>query len=366
MIPFLDLPGQHAPIRDELLAAIAGVVDAGSFILGPAVSRFEANFAAYCGSATALGVNSGTSALHLALLACGVGPGDEVITVSMSFVATVAAVVYTGATPVLVDVDPVTWTMDPSVVERAITPRTKAIMPVHLHGQMADVSELAAIADRHGLALVEDAAQAHGAERDGRRAGSVGRVAGFSFYPGKNLGALGEGGAVTTSDAAVAEQVRLLRDWGAKVRYHHDLHAFNYRMDGIQGAALDVKLRHIEEWTERRIDAARWYDRRLDELGIARPVAPAGSRHVYHVYAVRLADRDAARAALEAASIGVNCHYPIPVHLQRAYEHLGYKRGDLPVSEALADEFLSLPMFPGMTEDQVDEVCAHLRPFAPA
>jgi len=351
-VPFLDLRGQHTEIREELDAAIAGVLDSGQYVLGPAVADFEEAFANYCDAGHAVAVNSGTSALHLALLAADVGPGDEVITVSMTFVATVAAIVYTGATPVMVDVDPDTWTMDPTQIEAAITPQTKAIMPVHLHGLMADMKAIQVIADAYGLRVIEDAAQAHGAERAGQRAGSAGSIAGFSFYPGKNLGALGEGGAVVTSDLELADRVRLLRDWGTSRKYHHDVLGFNYRMDGIQGALLRVKLRYLERWTEERRLVAAAYESALAPTRTARPVEPVDARHVYHVYAVRSADRLAAQEAFDAADVGHGIHYPVPVHLQPAFAAYGDGRGSLPVSEEIADELLSLPIFPGMTVDQ--------------
>ncbi len=361
-VPFLDLKTQHAEIRDELDAAIAAVLDSGQYVLGPAVTDFESAFAAYCGVDHVVAVNTGTSALHLALLAADVGPGDEVITVSMTFVATVAAIVYAGATPVMIDVDPVTWTMDPALIESAITPRTKAIMPVHLHGLMADMAAIGEIAKAHGLTVIEDAAQAHGSERNGARAGTIGTLAGFSFYPGKNLGALGEGGAVTTNDPGLADRLRLLRDWGASRKYHHDVLGFNYRMDGIQGSVLGVKLRHLERWTESRRNAAAAYEQALAPTGIGRPAPPSDTRHVYHVYAVRSNDRLVAQAVLDEANIGHAVHYPVPVHLQPALETFGNGRGSLPVSEMLADEFLSLPMFPGLAVGGVDEVVSAVLP----
>lgn len=355
-VPFLDLSSQHEEIREEIDAAIANVLDSGQFVLGPAVDDFETEFAKYCDTDHAVAVNSGTSALHLALLAADIGPGDEVITVSMTFVATVAAIVYTGAIPVMIDVDRDTWTMDPTQIEAAITPRTKAIMPVHLHGLMADMEAINEIASAHGLVVIEDAAQAHGAERSGWRAGSMGTIAGFSFYPGKNLGALGEGGAVVTNDAELANRVRVLRDWGSSRKYHHDLLGFNYRMDGIQGAVLGVKLRHLDRWTEGRRCAAALYEEFMAPLGIARPVEPSVARHVYHVYAVRSSDRVAIQAALDEVGIGHGIHYPVPVHLQPAFEEYGCGRDTLPVAEALADEFVSLPMFPLMDMQMVEMV----------
>ena len=358
-VPFLDLNALHQPLKDEFLARIGEIIDSGEFILGSAVEEFEKQFAAFCGADHAIGVNTGTSALHLALLACGVGPGDEVITTPSTFVATVSAIVYTGAKPVFVDTDPATWTIDATKVESAISKRTKAILPVHLHGRMADMATLKEIADRRGIVLIEDACQAHGARRDGTQAGVYGDVGAFSFYPGKNLGALGEGGAVTTRNAEIARKVRLLRNWGSEVRYHHDEHAFNYRMDGFQGAALGIKLRFLDQWTEGRRRAAKHYDRRLDDLGVTRPSDDVG-RHVYHIYAILVDDRD--RVISELADLGIQSaiHYPIPVHLQRAYRNLGYEVGDFPVAERLAQKWLSLPMDPNLSESSVEQVTSSL------
>ena len=328
--------------------------------LGPEVTAFEERFAAYCNVKHCLAVNSGTSALHLALLAAGVGPGDEVITVSMTFVATTAAILYSGAKPVFVDVDPVTWTMDPSLIEAAITPRTKAIMPVHLHGLMADMDPIMEIARRHNLVVIEDAAQAHGAEYKGRRAGSIGDLGCFSFYPGKNLGAYGEGGAVVTNNPEFAKRISLLRDWGQESKYNHVVPGYNYRMDGIQGAVLNVKMNYIEAWTEARRSAAAHYDRLLEKHRCGRPMPPAHSRHVYHVYAIRLEQRDEAQKALQAAGVGTGIHYPVPVHLQKAYADLGYGVGDFPVTELLANQFLSLPIYAELAPEQVSAVVTEL------
>lgn len=364
MVPFLDLKAQYRQIKDEVQAAILKVVDSGAYVgAGPEGKPFEAEFAAYCGVADAVGVNSGTTALHLALLAAGIGPGDEVITVAATFVATTASVLYTGARPVFVDVDPVTWTMDPAKIEAAITPRTKAILPVHLHGLMADMDPIMEIAARHGLKVIEDAAQAHGAEYKGRRAGSIGHVGCFSFYPGKNLGAYGEGGAIVSNDPEIMKTVRMLRDWGQAKKYDHVLKGFNARLDEIQAAVLRVKLKYIEEWTEGRRAAAARYDAGLPGaaavLGLPRP--PAGHRHVYHVYAIRSPDRDALQARLQDAGVAAGIHYPIPVHLQAAYADLGYKPGDLPVTERIAREWLSLPMFAELTVEQTDKVVAAVK-----
>src|SRR5678815_4756160 len=366
MIPFVDLPAQYRALKPEIDAAVAKVFENAQFILGPAVAAFEKDFAAFCGTREAIGVNSGTSALHLALLAAGVGPGDEVITVPYTFVATVSAIEYAGAKPVLVDVEPDYWTMDPAKLESAITPRTKAIMPVHLYGQPADMDPILAIAEKHGIPVIEDACQSHGSEYHGRRCGSMGRLGCFSFYPGKNLGAYGEGGAVVTNDPTLATTVRLLRAWGEETRYEHKYRGFNYRMDGIQGAVLGVKLKHLESWTEARRAHAKTYARALAETQVVPPIERQGVRHVYHVYVVRSSDRDGLRARLTDAGVQTGVHYPIPVHLQPAYRNLGYGTGDFPVAEAIAREILSLPMFPEMTDAQIEEVGSVIRAGLPA
>lgn len=360
MIPFLDLKAQYHQIKPEVDAAVARAIESTQFVLGPEVAAFERRFADYCNTSHCSAVSSGTSALHLALLAAGVGPSDEVITVSMTFVATTAAVLYSGAKPVFVDVDPVTWTMNPALIEAAITPRTKAILPVHLHGLMADMDSIMEIARRHGLIVIEDAAQAHGAEYRGRRAGSIGDFGCFSFYPGKNLGAFGEGGAVVTSQPELARKVALLRDWGQETKYNHVVAGYNYRMDGIQGAVLNVKMNYIETWTDARRSVAAQYDRLLAKFPFAKPLPPAHSRHVYHVYALGLTRRDEVLSALQEAGIGVGIHYPVPVHLQKAYANLGYRAGDFPITERLANQFLSLPIFPELRLEQVNEVVAQL------
>lgn len=361
MIPFLDLKAQYASIKDELDPAVLKVLASTQYILGEEVAAFEREFADYCGTKHAIAVNTGTSALHLSLLAAGIGPEDEVITVPFTFVATVSAICYTGARPVFVDVEPVTLTMDPARLEAAITPRTKAIMPVHLYGQMADMSAIMEIADRHGIPVIEDACQAHGAEYLGQRAGGIGLSGCFSFYPGKNLGACGEGGIVVTNDDEQMKTIRMLRDWGQEQRYHHALKGFNYRMDGIQGAILRVKLRHLEDWTEARRERADHYSSLLTGLSrVKTPVEANGRRHVYHVYAIRTHDRDELQRALQAQGIHTGLHYPIPVHLQKAHLDLGHKPGDFPVSETAAREVLSLPIYPEMTMRQVEQVVAAL------
>lgn len=361
MIPFLDIKAQYQSIKGEIDAAVLGVLASGQYVLGDEVAHFEQEFADYCNVKHAIAVNTGTSALHLALLAAGVGPGDEVITVPFTFVATVSAICYTGARPVFVDVEPVTLTMDPAEVEAKITPRTKAIVPVHLYGQMADMDAIKALAERHGIPVIEDACQAHGAQYKGHRAGSIGLSGCFSFYPGKNLGACGEGGMVVTNDDDQAKTMRMLRDWGQEQRYHHLLKGFNYRMDAIQGAILRVKLRHLEAWTEARRTHARRYSSLLaGSTVLTTPVEAADRRHVYHVYAIRSRDRDGLQRLLSAEGIPSGLHYPIPVHLQKAHADLGYQAGDFPVSEAAAREVLSLPIYPEMPVRHVDQVAAAL------
>jgi dTDP-4-amino-4,6-dideoxygalactose transaminase len=356
-VPYLDLKAQYRSIKPEIDAAIARVLESCQFVLGPEVAAFERDFAAYCGASECIALNSGTSALHLALLAAGVGPGDEVITVPFTFVASVAAVLYAGARPVLVDIDPRSFNMDPAAIESAITPRTKAILPVHLYGQTADMDPILEVARRHGLIVIEDAAQAHGAQYKGRPAGSIGDMACFSFYPGKNLGAYGEGGAVTTNNAEYAHTIRTLRDWGQDRKYHHVLRGFNYRMEGFQGAVLGVKLRHLDRWTDARRAAVRQYNELLSGSDVQVPVEMPYARHVYHVYTVRSSDRDGLQSALAAEGIQTGIHYPVPAHLQPAYADLGYGRGSFPQSEKAANEVLSLPLFPEMTDAQIEAVC---------
>ena len=356
MIPFVDLKAQYATIKDEINVAIQGVLESCQFTLGNEVAAFEQEFAAYCHVKQAIGVNTGTSALHLALLAANVGPGDEVITVSFTFVATVAAIYYTGATPVFVDIDPRSFTMDVNAVDAAITKRTKAIIPVHLYGQPADMDPILEIAKKRGLVVIEDACQAHGAEYKGRRAGSLGDMGCFSFYPGKSLGAYGEGGMVVTDNVEYSRTIRMLRDWGAEKKYQHVLKGYNYRLEGIQGAVLRVKLRHLEAWTEARRSVGARYDGLLADSGIATPEAMPYARHVYHIYAVRTPHRQAWQEALQAQDIHTGIHYPIPVHLLPAYADLGYKPGQFPHSERAANEVLSLPVYAELTFRQCEDV----------
>ena len=355
MIPFVDLKAQYASIKQEVNAAIQGVLDSCQFTLGPEVAKLEEEFAAYSGASIGIGVNTGTSALHLALLAAEVGTGDEVITVPFTFVATVSAICYSGARPVFVDIDPRTYTMDPAGIEAAITPRTKAIIPVHLYGQTADMDPILAVARKHGLTVIEDACQAHGAEYKGRRAGSMGDMACFSFYPGKNLGAYGEGGMVVTDNAAYARTIRMLRDWGAEKKYEHVLKGYNFRLEGLQGAVLRVKLRHLDAWTEARRAVAARYDHLLNGV-VPTPDAPAHNRHVYHVYAIRTGDRAVWQKALTEAGIQTGIHYPTPIHLLPAHTDLGYREGQFPHSEKAAREVLSLPMYPELSGAQVETV----------
>jgi dTDP-4-amino-4,6-dideoxygalactose transaminase len=364
MIPFVDLKAQYASIKSEVNAAIQGVLDSCQFTLGSEVAAFEQEFAAYCQSGHGIGVNTGTSALHLSLLAANVGRGDEVITVPFTFMATVSAIDYAGARPVFVDIDPRTYTIDVAAIEGAITERTKAIVPVHLYGQPADMDPILEIARRHKLVVIEDACQAHGAEYKGRRAGSIGDLGCFSFYPGKNLGAYGEGGLVTTDRAEYAHKIRMLRDWGAEKKYQHVLKGYNYRLEGIQGAVLRVKLRHLEAWTEARRAAAARYDRLLAGAGVSTPKAMPYARHVYHIYAIRTRQREAWQEALLAQGIQTGIHYPTPVHLLPAFADLGYRAGQFPHSEQAANEVLSLPMFPELTEAQGAEVARAVRELA--
>ena len=360
-VPYLDLKAQYQSIKPEIDAAIARVLESCQFVLGPEVAGFEQDFAVYCGAAECIALNSGTSALHLALLAAGVGPGDEVVTVPFTFVASVAAVTYTGARPVLVDIDPRSFTMDPAAVEAAITPRTKAILPVHLYGQSADMDPIMEVARRHRLVVIEDAAQAHGAKYKGRPVGSIGDMGCSSFYPGKNLGAYGEGGAVTTSNAEYARTIRMLRDWGQDRKYHHQLRGFNYRMEGFQGAILRVKLRHLERWTEARRKVVNLYNELLADSGVETPAEMPWGRHVYHVYTLRADDRDGLQASLLAEGIQTGIHYPVPAHLQPAYADLGYGRGAFPHAETAAEQVLSLPLYPELSAQAVAEVAGAVK-----
>lgn len=363
MIPLVDLQAQYRQIEGEIRAAIEKVLDSSQYVLGDEVQRFEDEFASYTGAKFGVAVNSGTSALHLALLASGIGPGDEVITVPSTFVATTAAIVYTGAKPVLVDVSEETLTLDTGQLETAITAKTKAILPVHLYGHPANMHLILELARKHNLKVIEDAAQAHGAEHHGQRIGSLGDFGCFSFYPSKNLGAYGEAGMVVTSDSEAAKQLRILRDWGQSKKYHHQVLGFNYRMDGIQGAVLRAKLAHLEEWTEaRRAHAAR-YQARLEESKLRLPVEAEGDRHVYYVYVVRSTQRERLQRYLQDQGIHTGIHYPHPVHLEEAFKDLGYSEGDFPVAEQAAKEVLSLPMYAELQPEQIDAVAKAILAF---
>ncbi|HTV53738.1 MAG TPA: DegT/DnrJ/EryC1/StrS family aminotransferase [Terriglobia bacterium] len=352
-VPYFDLKGQYAGLRDEILPALDRVCRDASFILGSEVAEFEKEFAAYCEAKYCVAVNSGTSALHLALLGAGVGPGDEVITTGNTFIATAEAISYTGAQPVFVDIDPATANIDPNRIEDAITSRTKVILPVHLYGRPVDFAAIAEIADRYGLTVIEDGCQAHGARYHGRRVGSLGHASAFSFYPGKNLGAYGEGGALTTNDEHVAELARTLRDHGQTRRYFHDLIGYNYRMDGFQGAVLRVKLRHLNEWTAKRQELARLYRDLLTKSPVALPQDDPQSESVYHLFVVYTDARDEARLQLEARGVQTAIHYPRPVHLQAPYAELGYRPGSLPHTESACERCFSMPLYPELSLEQV-------------
>jgi dTDP-4-amino-4,6-dideoxygalactose transaminase len=356
-VPFLDLQAAHAPLRAEIDSAIAQVIDASAFAGGPFVADFEREFAAYCGCEYAIGVGNGTDALWLALLACNIGAGDEVITVPSTFMATAEAITYCGATPVFVDIDETTYTMNPARLELAFSSRTKAIIPVHLFGQTADMDPILEFARARGLFVIEDAAQAHGAEYRGRKAGTLGDAGCFSFYPGKNLGAFGEAGGVVTNDARINEKIRVLRDHGQARKYHHSMIGWNCRMDGIQGAVLQVKLKHLDRGNKLRRKHAAEYNKAFGELEtVIAPTEAEWGKHVYHVYALRVPERGALLTYLNEAGIGYGIHYPVPVHLQQAYRGLGYDRGAFGVSEQTSNEFVSLPMFPELTKTQLNAV----------
>jgi dTDP-4-amino-4,6-dideoxygalactose transaminase len=360
VIPLLDLKAQYRGIKDEIEAAVLEVLRGTHYVLGEAVADFEQEFARFCGTGHAVAVNSGTSALHLSLAAIGIGPGDEVITVPFTFVATVATICYTGARPVLVDIDPRSYTIDPGQIEKAITKKTRAIIPVHLFGHPAEMDPILEIARARNLHVIEDAAQAHGAEYKGRRVGSLAELGCFSFYPSKILGACGEGGLVTTSNAELARKIRMLRNWGQEGKYDHVLQGFNYRMDGIQGAALGVKLRHLHKWIEGRRSRAALYHKLLDGFDVQRPWEAPHCRHIYSLYTICSDRREAIRNGLEEAGVETAIHYPIPVHLQKAYAALGYGPGAFPVSEKIASEILSLPIYPELTDAQVEKICSSI------
>lgn len=362
-VPFVNLQAQHQPIQEEINAAIATIFAKSNFVLGEDVQQFEDDFARYCGVSHAVGVDSGLSALKLALEAFGVGAGDEVIVPANTFVATAAAVSFVGAKPVFVDIKPDTYNIDPEKIEAAITFRTKAILPVHLYGIPADMDEIMALAHKYNLVVIEDACQAHGAYYRGRRAGSLGHAAAFSFYPTKNLGAAGDAGALVTNNADVAQQIKAMRNVGSKEKYVHVTSPYNHRLDTLQAAVLRIKLRHLDEWNAMRRQKATLYSRFLHGTGMIAPTAPHDTIPVWHLYVVRTSNRAALQTHLNAQGIGTALHYPLPLHQQPFYESLGYQRGDFPVTDAYAEQILSLPMFPEISEEQIDYVTEAIKTF---
>jgi dTDP-4-amino-4,6-dideoxygalactose transaminase len=362
-IPLVDLKNQYQNIKEEVLSEISQALDEMQLFLGKNVQTLESDFAAYCGNEFAIGVSSGTDALHIALRASGIGPGDEVITVPNTFIATVEAIVLAGARPILIDIDPETYNMDTSQLEEAITSRTKCILPVHLYGHPADMDPVMDIATSHGLKVIEDACQAHGAQYKGRRVGSIGNAGCFSFYFTKNLGAYGEGGIITTSDPDIAKQCRMIRDHGQNAKYYHSVIGFNGRLDELQAALLKVKLPHLEEWLEKRRSLAQAYNNGLPER-FTRPQEMPWARHVYHLYVVRTPERDQLHEWLRSNGIGAGMHYPIPIHLQEAWRAYGEAELSLPVTEKITKEIISLPMYPELSLAEVDYICACIKEFS--
>jgi dTDP-4-amino-4,6-dideoxygalactose transaminase len=362
-IPYLDLRAQIKPLRAEIDAAIARTIDNCSFCLGPDVVQFEKDFAKYCDAKFCVGFNSGTSALHVAMLLLGVGAGDEVITTPFTFVATSWAISYASAKPVFVDIDDSTFNLNPKLIERAITSRTKVIMPVHLYGQPFDIDSVREICRKHQLPFVEDAAQAHGAKYKGKVVGTFGEISCFSFYPGKNLGAFGEGGALVTNNEEFAKRARSLREHGSTMRYYHDEVGYNYRMEGIQGAVLGIKLKHLEKWTRERQRIAKRYSELLADTPLQLPAQASFAESVWHLYVVRHPRRDDLKKFLDENGVGCALHYPLPLHLQKCYASLGYKTGDFPVAEKAARECLSLPIYPELTDGQIQRVTDVVKEF---
>ncbi|MEN6464141.1 MAG: DegT/DnrJ/EryC1/StrS family aminotransferase [Syntrophaceae bacterium] len=363
-VPFLDLKIQYHSLKDEIHAELAKVMENTAFAGGSFVAAFENDFAKFCGSKYAVGVGNGTDALWLSLLAIGIGPGDEVITVPNTFIATAEAISYCGATPVFVDIEEGSYNMDPKLLEKAITRKTKAIIPVHIFGQTVDLDPVLKIANARNIPVIEDACQAHGAEYKGKRAGTFGITGCFSFYPGKNLGAYGEAGAVITDNQQIADKIKMLRDHGQSQKYHHDGIGWNARMDGFQGAVLKVKLPYLSKWNDLRRSHAAAYTRGLAGLkGLITPQEQSYARHIYHIYAVRVKEREKFMSALNAAGVSSGIHYPIPIHLQKAYEFLGLKQGSFPVAEKCAAEFVSLPMFPELSAEQVAYVVETIKGY---
>jgi dTDP-4-amino-4,6-dideoxygalactose transaminase len=355
-IPFVDLQAQYQTIAPEINAAIQGVLDRSDYVLGNEVRLFEDDFAKYIGTAHALSVGSGLDALQLALRAYGIGPGDEIITAANTFIATALAIVAVGAKPVLAEMDPTTYNIAPAAIEASITSRTRGIMPVHLYGQPADMEPILAIAKKHNLLVIEDAAQAHGAKYAGKRAGAWGHAAAFSFYPGKNLGAYGDGGIITTNDAAIAEKIRYLRNYGQKVKYEHVVAGTNSRLDTIQAAILRVKLRYLDRWNAQRNEHAAAYSAALADGSFVLPKVAENRSHIFHLYVLQVENRAAIQEFLNQHGIATGIHYPIPIHLQEACRHLGYRRGDFPLTEQASARILSLPMFPELTAQQRESI----------
>jgi len=365
-VPFVDLGAQYRTIEGEIGEATSRVIQQSDFILGREVSLFEEEFAAFCEAKYAIGVDSGTSALELALRAYDIGPGDEVITAANSFIASALAISHAGARPILVDVDPSTYTVDVSAIEKAITPRTKAVIPVHLYGHPAHMNPIRELADKHGLVIIEDACQAHGTRYKGRRTGSLGHAAAFSFYPGKNLGAYGDGGIVVTNDRGIARRLEMLRNYGQKEKYQHLFRGYNRRLDTLQAAVLRVKLRYLEKWNAARRWNAVLYHKFLDGCGLLLPGEAPGAESVWHLYVIRAEQRDALKEHLISRGISASIHYPIPIHVQPAYLDLGYKKGDFPVTESCAHQVLSLPMYAEISQDQIEYVAKTIRNFLSA
>lgn len=363
-VPFLDLKSQYQQLKPEIDQAILAVIDSCAFINGPATKQFEKNFAAYCGANYAVGVGNGTDALHLAIRALGIGVGDEIITAPNTFIATTEAISLTGAKVVFVDIDPETYNIDVNKIEAKINSKTRAIIPVHLFGQPADMEPIMTVAQKYELKVIEDACQAHGAWYDGKRVGTLGDVACFSFYPGKNLGAYGDGGAVVTNDEKIARTVAMMADHGSLVKYEHSVEGINSRLDSIQGAILNVKLKYLDRWNEMRRHSAYIYNHWLKNVdGIITPIELENTQPVYHLYVIQAEDRDNLRNKLNAEGIGTGIHYPTALHEQPAYQYLGYKTGSFPIAERCTSRFLSLPMYPELTEPMIEVVCQAIKKY---
>ena len=360
-VPFVDLRAQYDSIKDEIAEAMSNVLQSTAFILGPDVKLFEEEFAGFCQTDYAVGVDSGTSAIELTLRAYRIGTGDEVITAANTFIATALGISYTGATPVLVDVDPYTYNIDVTKIEKVITPHTKAIIPVHLYGQPADMDPILEIARKHSLIVIEDACQAHGAKYNGQKVGSLGHTATFSFYPAKNLGAYGDGGIVVTNDKQIMETIRMLRNYGEREKYYHELIGYNHRLDTLQAAILRVKLKHLDAWNNARQQHAALYNQLLKDTEVITPKVEDFAEAVWHLYVIQVENREMLRAKLAEKGISTGIHYPLPIHLQQAYQPLGYKQGDFPVSEQLASRIISLPMYAELNADKIEYVTSTIR-----